>query len=138
MTPLIIATWNANGVSRHKALPELSSDHCPVIFHLLHQLQHIERPCRLTSNRTNWARYKKYVGSHTGFSSPLNTEQDIDQLAGDIEPILVAAPKASTPQDKYAAQSLTRQVEILNCLCLKNNDIEGSGSSTDHLAQRVN
>jgi len=39
-----------------EALPELSSDHCPVIFHLFHRLQHIERPCRLTSNRTNWAR----------------------------------------------------------------------------------
>jgi len=36
-----------------EALPELSSDQCPVLFHLLYQLQHIERPCRLTSNRTN-------------------------------------------------------------------------------------
>jgi len=88
-----------------EALPELSSDHCPVLFHLLYELQHIERPCRLTSNRTNWARYKKYVCSHTGFSSPLETEQDIDQFADDIELILVAAAKASTPQDNHVCST---------------------------------
>jgi len=100
-----------------EALPELSSDHCPVIFHLLHQLQHIERPCRLTSNRTNWARHKKYVCSHTGFSSPLETEQDIDQFAGYIESILVAAAKASTPQDNHVCSTkfnnTSRNIELL-------------------------
>jgi len=88
-----------------EALPELSSDHCPALFQLLHQLQHIERPRSLIRNRTNWARYKKYVCYHTGFSSPLETEQDIDHFAGDTESVLVAAAKTSPPQDNHVCST---------------------------------
>jgi len=52
-----------------------------------------------------------------GFSSPLETEQDIDQFAGDIESILVAAAKASTPQDNHdwsiKFNKTSRDIELL-------------------------
>jgi len=42
----------------------------------------------------------------------LETEQDIDEFAGDIESILVAAAKASTPQDNHVCSIKFKKASI--------------------------
>jgi len=46
---------------RAKSLLHLSSDHSPVLIILLQSPKIIRHPYRLTSHRTNWLKYKKYV-----------------------------------------------------------------------------
>lgn len=85
------------------SLPDLSSDHSPVLLNLLQQPQVNEKPYRLTSNKTNWATFKKYVCAHTGALSSLSSEEDIDNLTSVLVSTLVAAAKVSTPPDLLAS-----------------------------------
>ncbi|XP_070075662.1 uncharacterized protein [Drosophila takahashii] len=55
---------------------------------------------RLTSHRTNWLKFKKYVSSHIDLTPQLNIKEDIDCYADALESVLVAAAKISTPQGR--------------------------------------
>lgn len=84
-----------------ESLAELSSDHSPVLLTLWHRPHITERPYRLTGNRTNWARYAKYVCTHMEPTQTVFTDEDVDRLVKSIEETLVAAAKASTPPDTH-------------------------------------
>jgi len=47
-----------------KAFSGLSSDHPPMLITLLQSTKTTDHPLRLTTHRTNWLKYKKYVSSH--------------------------------------------------------------------------
>jgi len=61
-----------------KALLDLSSDHSPVLITLLQSTKTTDHPLRLTSHRTNWLKYKKYVSSHSQLTPHFNIKADID------------------------------------------------------------
>jgi len=46
---------------RAECLPDLSSDHSPVLIHLSRYAENVKTPYRLTSHKTNWLGYKKYI-----------------------------------------------------------------------------
>lgn len=79
-------------------LPELSSDHSPVFIHVFRLAETVEKTDRLTSHKTNWLKYRKYISSHIILSPQLNSESDIDKSTSTLESILVAAAQSSTPQ----------------------------------------
>ncbi|KAH8355513.1 hypothetical protein KR093_010011, partial [Drosophila rubida] len=78
------------------SLPDLSSDHSPVLFQLnLHPVA-VDKPFRLTTNKTNWLKYKKYVSSHIELNPRMNDEVDINQSTNSLESVLVEAARMST------------------------------------------
>jgi len=57
-----------------KALSDLSSDHS--LLTLLQSTKTTDHPLRLTSHRTNWLKYKKYVSSHIQSTPHFNIESN--------------------------------------------------------------
>jgi len=70
-----------------------------------------EHPLKLTSHRSNWHKYKKYVSPYIELTTHLNTEADIDCFEDDLQSILDTAPKISTPEgtEVQAYQHKTNQ-----------------------------
>jgi len=83
-----------------KALSDLSSDHSPVLITLLQSTKTTDHPLRLTSHRTNWLKYKKYVSSHSKLTPHFNIEADIDCSTDALEEVFVEAANISTPQGR--------------------------------------
>ena len=81
-----------------ECLPDLSSDHSPVLIHLRRYAENVKPPTRLTSSKTNWLRYKKYISSHIELSPKLNTESDIESCTCALQSILTAAALTATPK----------------------------------------
>lgn len=84
------------------ALPDLSSDHSPLLITLHQRPEITDHPNRLTSHNTNWMKYRKYVSSHIELTPQLNIEADIDCSTAALEEVLVAAARISTPKRKDA------------------------------------
>jgi len=55
---------------------------------------------KLTSHRTNWLKYKKYVSSHIQLTPHFNIEADIDCFTDALEEVFVEAATISTPQGR--------------------------------------
>ena len=99
-----------------EVLSDLSSDHSPVLINFLQCPELEVYPNRLTTHRTNWLKYKKYVSSHLDLAPQFNTEADIDCSADLLKNILVSAAKISTPQSvttQHNQQKTNLQIEQL-------------------------
>lgn len=99
-----------------ECLSELSSDHSPVLIQLQRHPEFANRPGKLTSQKTNWLRYKKYVSSHIELNPHLKVEADIDSIANKLESVFVEAARMSTPKAKTAAptqKKTNHQIEQL-------------------------
>ncbi|XP_017490395.1 PREDICTED: nucleic-acid-binding protein from mobile element jockey-like, partial [Rhagoletis zephyria] len=59
--------------------------------------QNIEIEPRLTSNNTNWLKYKKYISSHLKLNAALNCERDIDSLVEHFKETFTTAAGLATP-----------------------------------------
>lgn len=81
-----------------ECLPDLSSDHSPLLINLLRHPEPANHSYKLTSDKTNWLIYKKYISSHIELNPPLEAEADIDSFVNSLESIIVAAARCSTPQ----------------------------------------
>lgn len=101
---------------RAESLSDLSSDHSPVLFNILQRPETVEQTLRLTSKRTNWLKYRKYVSSHIELNPCLNVETNIDSSAIALETVIVAAARTSTPQTPNAPYNFKKtnlQIEQL-------------------------
>jgi len=74
-----------------KCLPDLSSDHSPVLFILLRHPRTVEQSLKITSQKTNWAKYRKYISSHIELSPHLNDEANVGSFINTLESVLVSA-----------------------------------------------
>jgi len=83
-----------------------------VLITLLQSPEIIKHPYRLTAQRTNWLKYKKYVRSHINITPQLNPKNDSEYCADALESVLVAAAKSSTPQEATVRQ-LVREKQLL-------------------------
>jgi len=52
----------------------------------------------MTSQKTNWVKYRKYISSHIELSPHLNDEANVDNFVNTLESVLVSAARVSTPQ----------------------------------------
>jgi len=59
-----------------------------------------DHPLRLTSHRTNWLKYKKYVSSHVKLTPHFNIEADFDCSTDTLEEVFVKAATISTQQGR--------------------------------------
>lgn len=74
-----------------ESLPDLSSDRSPVLLNYLQCPDLKNSTCRLTSNRTNWLKYKKFVSSHIELNPRIINKADTESTAKLFESVLVAA-----------------------------------------------
>jgi len=81
-----------------ECLSDLSSDHSPVLFVLLRHPGTFKQSLKMTSQKTNWAKYRKYISSHIELSPHLNDEAYVDSFVNTLESVLVSAARVSTPQ----------------------------------------
>jgi len=52
----------------------------------------------LTSQKTNWVKYRKYINSHIKLSAHLNDDAEVDGFVNSMESELFSATRASKPQ----------------------------------------
>jgi len=71
-----------------------------VLLTLLQSTKTTDHPLRLTSHRTNWLKYKKYVSSHIPSTPHFNIEADIDCSTDALEEVFVEAATISTPHGR--------------------------------------
>lgn len=98
------------------SLSDLSSDHSPVLLKYLQSPDIEVRPCRLTSNRTNWLKYKKYVSSHVELQPQINNKAEIEISTKHLESVLVEAAHIATPKSSnlhYKRNKTNVQIEQL-------------------------
>jgi len=74
------------------SLSDLSSDHSPVLFSINQQPVSNDNPAELTSNSTNWLKFKTYVSSHIELTPQLTGEDDINRTVSMLESVL-ATPR---------------------------------------------
>jgi len=71
-----------------------------VLITLLQSTKTTDHPLRLTSHRTNWLKYKKYVSSHFKLTPHFHIEADIDCSTDTLEKVFVEEATISTPQGR--------------------------------------
>lgn len=82
-------------------LPELSSDHSPVLL-ILNSIPNImETQCKLHSRRTNWKYYKELVSKSLNLKVPLKTEDDISNAVANLTLCIQQAAWNSTPDQSF-------------------------------------
>ena len=94
---------------------ELSSDHSPVFFEIYNEPKFVEKSHSLTSKKTNWLKYKKYISSHVHTNYSIANKEQIDDAVEVINSILITAAENSTPK-------FSGRVRIENCIT--NSEIE--------------
>lgn len=93
------------GITKHisrnlitaESSPDLSSDHSPVIFNLTENPVYNHQDYKLTSPRTNWLKYRKYISSHIHIGSSDEREEDIDFKLHMFNSLLATAAEVATP-----------------------------------------
>lgn len=84
-------------IIRAEPLDDLSSDHSVVLLHLFQHAELQNNQIYLTSKRTNWLRYKKYISSHINIRPSINCSKDIQDAVNHLEDMMTSAAKLSTP-----------------------------------------
>ena len=97
------------------AIPDLSSDHSPVIFEIYAEPQQVTSTQKLTSHKTNWLQFKKYVSTHIHTNYTIENKEEIDDAVAVLNSILISAAEHSTPKTEIAEK---RQQ------CITNSEIE--------------
>ncbi|XP_050338511.1 RNA-directed DNA polymerase from mobile element jockey isoform X3 [Bactrocera neohumeralis] len=83
---------------------DLSSDHSPVLIKLCEQPIFVNPKVGLTSYKTNWLKYKKYVSSHINVEYKINTGRDIDESIEELNDIITKAAVLATPNKNYISR----------------------------------
>jgi len=58
----------------------------------------VEQSLKITSQKTNWAKYRKYISSHIELCPHLNDEANVGSFVNTLESVVVSAARVSTPQ----------------------------------------
>ena len=87
---------NRNLITAENKL-DLSSDHSPILFCILEKPLSTESPLHLTTHKTNWLKYKKYISAHIHTNYTIECKEHIDDAVTVINDILISAANASTP-----------------------------------------
>lgn len=83
------------------ALPDLSSDHSPVLLILNSTPNIMESQCKLHSRRTNWQYYKELVSASLCRNVRLKTEDDISNAIEHLVLCIQQAAWNSTPEQSF-------------------------------------
>jgi len=102
-TPDLIDFAITKGINREllsaNVLNELSSDHSPVLFEVYEVPQAILPPRNLTSQNTNWLKFKKYISTHIHTNYTIENKEQVDDTVTVINSILTSAAECSTPKN---------------------------------------
>lgn len=95
----------------------LSSDHSPVIFSI-NAVYEIESPMMLTSKKTNWLKYRKYVSSHVpilnrGIANELDIENHITNFNCLLEGAALHATPLPNDKQEHTHTYTNRDIEYL-------------------------
>lgn len=100
----IIKGLHRNMVSS-EALFDLSSDHSPVLFTLFENPKNDECESHLTSSKTDWLKYTKFISSHIHTNPNLECEEDIEYSLHMLNSLMITAAEHSTPLTQSSHRS---------------------------------
>lgn len=82
-----------------KSCYDLSSDHTPVEMTISSNISERNYPLKLTSNKTNWNKYRDYVNNKLSANALLTTEENIEDAIQHLSDTLQDAAWAATPRE---------------------------------------
>lgn len=81
-------------------LPDLSSDHSPVLLNINSDFKLVDQPSKLHGKKTNWDYYQELIKSSIDLKLPLKTEDDITNGVQHFINVIQQAAWDSTPIDR--------------------------------------
>ena len=85
-------------------IPDLTSDHSPVLLSLSSTLQQKARPTKLASKHTDWDLFRD-VTQHINLRTSLKTVDELDIAATTFTFVVQDAAKAATPEPPKTHQT---------------------------------
>lgn len=116
----LIINKNVSNITDPISVPQLSSDHNPILFQLLNC--HKENTSRTVTSykNTDWNSYRQYINDKLTIDSKIKTREDIDRVVQSLTTDINAAKLRHSTQIQLNPDKIELDEDILNLIRIRN------------------